>query len=160
MLQSTAHRDGFAVHSLAYYQHAYDLFHPSGMCELLMAESEGQPLAALMVFMRGARAWYVYGGSTDLLREKMPNYLLQWEAMRWARERGCTEYDLWGVPDEDEAVLEEGFADRQRRPVGRVPVQTRLWRVRYTAPRHPWIESSVRCCIACTCSSQPAGLLA
>jgi lipid II:glycine glycyltransferase (peptidoglycan interpeptide bridge formation enzyme) len=42
----------------------------------------------------------------------MPNYLLQWEAMRWARSRGCEEYDLWGVPDEDEPTLEAGFAGR------------------------------------------------
>ncbi len=112
MLQATGARDGFAVHSLDYYQRAYELFHEGGNCELLAAESEGQPLAALMVFRRGARAWYVYGGSTELQREKMPNYLLQWEAMRWAKEGGCTEYDLWGVPDVDEAVLERGFADR------------------------------------------------
>jgi len=25
---------------------------------------------------------------------------LQWAAMRWARDRGCTRYDLWGIPDE------------------------------------------------------------
>jgi lipid II:glycine glycyltransferase (peptidoglycan interpeptide bridge formation enzyme) len=29
----------------------------------------------------------------------MPNHLLQWEAMRWARERGCAVYDMWGAPD-------------------------------------------------------------
>ncbi|HET6846963.1 MAG TPA: peptidoglycan bridge formation glycyltransferase FemA/FemB family protein, partial [Anaerolineales bacterium] len=80
MLQATAIRDGFAVHSRAYYADAYAHFHPSGMCELLLAEADGQPLAALMVFARGPRAWYVYGGSSDLQREKMPNYLLQWEA--------------------------------------------------------------------------------
>ena len=29
----------------------------------------------------------------------MPAYSVQWAAMMWAKERGCTEYDLWGVPD-------------------------------------------------------------
>jgi lipid II:glycine glycyltransferase (peptidoglycan interpeptide bridge formation enzyme) len=33
-------------------------------------------------------------------REKMPNYLLQWAAMRWAKDKGCATYDLWGAPDE------------------------------------------------------------
>jgi lipid II:glycine glycyltransferase (peptidoglycan interpeptide bridge formation enzyme) len=42
----------------------------------------------------------------------MPTYLLQWEAMRWAAQCGCTEYDLWGIPDQDEAALEEGFTTR------------------------------------------------
>jgi lipid II:glycine glycyltransferase (peptidoglycan interpeptide bridge formation enzyme) len=113
MLVTTGRRDGFAVHATKYYERAYDLFHPQGQCELLAAEFEGRPLAALMVFARGRRAWYVYGGSTDRERERMPNYLLQWEAMRWARHRGCEEYDLWGVPDEDEAILEAGFEERQ-----------------------------------------------
>jgi lipid II:glycine glycyltransferase (peptidoglycan interpeptide bridge formation enzyme) len=30
----------------------------------------------------------------------MPNHLLQWEALRWARSQGCTVYDWWGAPDE------------------------------------------------------------
>jgi lipid II:glycine glycyltransferase (peptidoglycan interpeptide bridge formation enzyme) len=112
ILMTTGRRDGFAVHSSAYYKSAYDLFRPAGMCEVLVAEYEGQPLAALMVFARGRRAWYVYGGSTDSQRERMPNHLLQWEAMRWAKSRGCNEYDLWGVPDEDEQALEAGFGAR------------------------------------------------
>ncbi len=30
----------------------------------------------------------------------MPNHALQWAAMLWAKERRCTSYDLWGIPDE------------------------------------------------------------
>lgn len=112
MLQVTGKRDGFGVHSLAYYQRAYELFHPAGSCELLMAEYKDQPLAALMVFAHGRRAWYVYGASSDEQRNRMPTYLLQWEAMRWAKARGCQEYDLWGVPDEDEPKLEAEFESR------------------------------------------------
>ncbi len=112
MMQVTGGRDGFGVHSLAYYRRAYELFHPTGMTELLVTEYEGKPLAALMVFARGRRAWYVYGASNDQERNRMPTYLLQWEAMRWARSHGCTEYDLWGVPDEDEPKLEAEFEAR------------------------------------------------
>ncbi len=112
MIQITGGRDGFGVHSLEYYRRAYELFHPTGVCELLVAEFENKPLAALMVFARGRRAWYVYGASNDEERNRMPTYLLQWEAMRWAKARGCEEYDLWGVPDEDEATLESQFEKR------------------------------------------------
>ena len=91
---------------------AYDLFHPHGMCELLIAEYQGTPLAGLMVFNRGLHAWYLYGASASDHRDRMPTYLLQWEAIRWARDRGCLEYDLWGVPDENEAALEANFTDR------------------------------------------------
>lgn len=112
MVAVTGQRDGFGVHNLAYYQRIYDLFHPHGKCELLQAEYEGQPLAALMVFTQGNRAWYLYGASNNLERNRMPTYLLQWEALRWVRAQGCTEYDLWGVPDEDEEVLEADFMNR------------------------------------------------
>jgi peptidoglycan pentaglycine glycine transferase (the first glycine) len=108
----TGQRDRFGVHSLAYYRRAYDLFHQRGQVELLIAEYEGSPLAGLMVFAQGQRAWYFYGASNDAERSRMPTYLLQWEAMRWAAGRGCTEYDLWGVPDEDEEVLEAQFEQR------------------------------------------------
>jgi peptidoglycan pentaglycine glycine transferase (the first glycine) len=112
MMLVTGGRDGFGVHSLEYYQRAYELFHPTGMAELLVAEYEGRPLAALMVFARGRRSWYVYGASNDQERNRMPTYLLQWEAMRWARSKGAKEYDLWGVPDEGEETLEAHFTER------------------------------------------------
>jgi lipid II:glycine glycyltransferase (peptidoglycan interpeptide bridge formation enzyme) len=112
MITVTSGRDGFGVHALEYYSRAYELFHPKGICELLVAEYEDKPLAALMVFAHGRRAWYVYGASNDLERNRMPAYLLQWEAIRWAKARGCAEYDLWGVPDENEDVLEANFETR------------------------------------------------
>jgi lipid II:glycine glycyltransferase (peptidoglycan interpeptide bridge formation enzyme) len=113
LIKMTGGRDGFSVHSLEYYERVYNLFHPAGMAELLVAEFEGKPLAALMVFSRGIRSWYLYGASSDEERNRMPAYLLQWEAMRWAKSKGAEEYDLWGVPDEDENVLESQFDSRQ-----------------------------------------------
>lgn len=112
MLLVTGGRDAFGVHTLEYYRRAYELFQPAGTVELLVAEFEGRPLAALMVFRHGKRAWYVYGASNDEERNRMPAYLLQWEAMRWAKTQGCEEYDLWGVPDEEESALEAGFETR------------------------------------------------
>jgi len=35
-------------------------------------------------FLFCGRAYYVYGMSREAHREKMPNYLLQWEAMKRA----------------------------------------------------------------------------
>jgi len=113
MLLLTGGRDRFGVHSLDYYQRAYDLMHPRQMCEILLAEYEGKPLAALFVARNGNRAYYLYGASTEEERNRMPTYLLQWEAMKWAKGYGCEEYDLWGVPDEDEKTLEGNFEKRQ-----------------------------------------------
>lgn len=112
MMLATGGRDGFGVHSLEYYRRAYELLHPKQMGELLLAEFEGRPLAALFVAGNGKRAYYLYGASTDEERNRMPTYLLQWEALRWAKARGCQHYDLWGVPDEEEAALEANFEQR------------------------------------------------
>jgi len=112
MMLLTGGRDGFGVHSLEYYKRAYELMHSKQMCELLLAEYEGKALAALFVARNGNRAYYLYGASTDEERNRMPTYLLQWEAMKWAKACGCEEYDLWGVPDETEATLEATFEAR------------------------------------------------
>ncbi len=108
----TGERDSFGVHSLEYYQRVYDLFKPQDKVELLSATYAGELLAALMVFRQAERAWYFYGASSNAERNRMPTYLLQWQAMTWAAEYGCRIYDLWGVPDVDEDRLEGEFAGR------------------------------------------------
>ncbi|NLE75164.1 MAG: peptidoglycan bridge formation glycyltransferase FemA/FemB family protein [Chloroflexi bacterium] len=100
LMQTTAARDGFPVHASAYYEEAYRLFVPSGWAQVLLAYGEEGLLGGLMVFAFGPTAWYMYGASADVGRQRMPNHLLQWEAMQWARSRGCRTYDLWGIPDE------------------------------------------------------------
>lgn len=112
LMQETSERDEFVVHEKTYYQKAYELFQPRGYCELLVAEYQNEPLAGLMVFAYHDRSWYLYGASSNLHRYRMPTYLIQWEAMRWAKSRGCHEYDLWGVPDEDLESLEQQFTHR------------------------------------------------
>jgi peptidoglycan pentaglycine glycine transferase (the first glycine) len=99
MYAETSLRDGFVIRDRAYYEHTWGVFLNDGLVDILIAEVEGQPVAAIMVFRFAKKAWYLYGMSRDLHREKMPNYLLQWEAIRRARAEGCLVYDLWGAPD-------------------------------------------------------------
>lgn len=113
IMQTTGERDQFGVHHPSYYQKAFDLFSARNDCVLLMAEYEGQPLAGLIVFAQGSRAFYFYGASSNAERNRMPAYLLQFHAMRWAAARGCLAYDLWGIPDMDEEELERQFAGRE-----------------------------------------------
>lgn len=112
LMQTTGMRDSFGVHTASYYQAAYELFRPHGQCELFIAEYQGQPLAGVMTFALGSRAWYFYGASSNEERQRMAPYLVQWAAITWARAWGATEYDLWGVPDEEEATLEAQFETR------------------------------------------------
>lgn len=102
MYAETSVRDGFVIRDEGYYQTVWNTFINSNdpHCEPLIAEVNGEAVAALFVFYFGGRAYYVYGMSRDLHREKMPAYLLQWEAIKRAKARGCRVYDLWGAPDE------------------------------------------------------------
>lgn len=112
LMLETGRRDAFGIHTEAYYRKALLQFQPKGQVALLLAEVEGDVVAALMVFALGARAWYFYGASSDRHRERMPTYALQWAAIGWAKCQGCRTYDLWGIPDVDEATLEAEFATR------------------------------------------------
>jgi len=108
----TGERDEFGTHSAEYYKMAYNLFAPDHAA-LFLASYEGTDVAGLMAFALGDRAWYFYGASSDVERNRMQTYGIQLEAIRWAKEKGCTEYDLWGIPDADETTLEEQFQHRQ-----------------------------------------------
>jgi peptidoglycan pentaglycine glycine transferase (the first glycine) len=101
MYAETSLRDGFVIRDEAYYKTVWNLFMKAGepACEPLIADVNGEPVAAIFVFYFAGRAYYVYGMSRDKHREKMPAYLLQWEAMKRAKLKGCTVYDLWGAPD-------------------------------------------------------------
>ncbi len=96
----TGERDHFLTRPAAYYERAWRDFMQAGLAHVLIAESEGAALAAVILFHFGRKCWYFYGASSDEQREKMPNYALQWEAMRWAKAQGYTIYDMWGAPDE------------------------------------------------------------
>lgn len=99
MYDETAQRDGFIIRPALYYRDAWGSFVEAGLGQPLIAEVDGQAVAGLILFRFAQCAYYFYGMSRDLHRDKMPNYLLQWEAMRWARAAGCATYDLWGAPD-------------------------------------------------------------
>ncbi len=100
MYDETAQRDQFIIRPMDYYRDAWGSFIRSGLAQPLIAEVEGQGVAGLIVFRFADRAWYMYGMSRNVHRDLMPNHLLQWEAMRWAKAQGCAVYDLWGAPDE------------------------------------------------------------
>ena len=99
MYAETALRDNFVIRSKEYYFHVWHLFFESELLTPLIASVNGNDIAALMLFHFGETAWYVYGMSRDSHRNLMPTYLLQWQAILTAKEKGCTVYDLWGAPD-------------------------------------------------------------
>ncbi len=101
LLQSTSIRDGFSIHTLNYYLRAWQIFAPRNQARLFLADYDGQLLAGIFVGLVAKQAIYLYGASSNEQRQRMPNYLLQWEAIRWAKQEGATTYDFWGIPETD-----------------------------------------------------------
>ena len=99
MYLETSIRDGFIIRPKEYYIDVWSEFIEAKMAVPLIAEVEGEMVAGLLLFHFGNRSWYLYGMSTGKHREKMPNYLLQWKAIKFSKELGCSVYDLWGAPD-------------------------------------------------------------
>jgi serine/alanine adding enzyme len=112
IMEATGARQEFGIHSRAYYRDAMQLFGESA--RLLLAEHDGAVVAAFLVFAWGGEAQYMYSGSTDAGLKAGANHLLQWHAIRWARERGARIYDLWGVPDAFGRMATAGDSERAR----------------------------------------------
>lgn len=100
MYAETANRDVFVIRNETYYQALWQTFAQANMLDAFIAETGGEMVAAIVVLHFGGWAWYMHGMSSAAHREKMPNYLLQWEAIRWLKTQGVHDYDLWGAPDE------------------------------------------------------------
>ena len=153
MYAETSVRDGFVIRDEGYYQTVWRLFmsnvegqrsstvygQPSAVP--LIAEVDNEPVAGIFLFMFAGRAYYVYGMSRDAHREKMPTYLLQWEAMKRAKAAGCAVYDLWGAPetfDESDSMwgvyrFKEGLGGRVVRALGAWDyAPNRLWYKMYS----------------------------
>jgi lipid II:glycine glycyltransferase (peptidoglycan interpeptide bridge formation enzyme) len=99
MYAETAVRDGFVIRHETYYTDLWSEFMQAGMAKALIAEVEDQPVGGLVLFYFAGVSRYMFGMSTEKARERMPNYLLQWEAMRLSKTLGCHTYDMWGAPD-------------------------------------------------------------
>ncbi len=99
MKHTSERKEGYSLRRSRDYLYAVTrCMYDTGQGRLFFARHEGTPLAGIYVFTFGEKYWYMYGASGDEKRNLKPNYLLQWEVMRWAKERGLTHYDMVGVP--------------------------------------------------------------
>lgn len=98
LLEETAARDSFLIRGYSYYEDFYDLLVPDGLAELAIVRHEEEAIAGALLFRLKDKAWYIYGASANNKRNLMPNYLMQWRMIQWAKKEGCAIYDFRGVP--------------------------------------------------------------
>jgi len=97
LTKQTAKRDGFSSHHKEHYKKMFEILKEDGTMKLFLAEYDHKIIAANLVSFFGQVGTYLHGASSDMYRETMAPYLLQWEAINEARILGCQYYDFGGV---------------------------------------------------------------
>lgn len=101
LYRETCARKGIVLHDASCFSTVLDTCRGEtgspGAAEMLVAEYCDKPLAAMFIAYSAGRATYLYGASSSSGREYMASYALQWAAMIRAQNRGCSEYDMFGV---------------------------------------------------------------
>ncbi len=99
ILSKTGNRDGFGVHPKSYYEKMLSSL--AGHVQLLLANYEGKVIAGGIFVYLDEWGIYYYGASDNEYRNVMAPYLVQWEAIKEAKKRGCKHYDFLGIAPEN-----------------------------------------------------------
>ena len=97
MLIATTERKSFEYHTASYYRAMWRLF--GDAARLYLGEWKGEVVAASLVLAWGETGLYLFAGSTRAGLDSRAGHLLQWHAIRWAKERGAKTWDFWGIAD-------------------------------------------------------------
>jgi len=101
LYKETAKRNGLYLNEIKYFKailtaRAENTKSPADVIYLI-AEADDKPLAAMFLIISGNRGSYLYGASSSENRNYMATYGLQWEAIKISKEKGCREYDMFGI---------------------------------------------------------------
>ncbi|MFH0792353.1 MAG: peptidoglycan bridge formation glycyltransferase FemA/FemB family protein [bacterium] len=92
-------RQRFVPFSISYLTKEFQAFAPDNNVSLFFGRVDGEIAAGSFVVFCGNTAYYHHAIS-DLKYAKLSTpYLLQWEAIKEAKRRGCRIYDFWGFVD-------------------------------------------------------------
>ncbi|MGM0621131.1 MAG: lipid II:glycine glycyltransferase FemX [Bacteroidota bacterium] len=100
LYRETSMRNGITLHPKENFYDFFEIQKNAGKdidTHLLMADYEGEFLAAMFLVLSKKRGTYLYGASSANRRNLMATYAVQWEGIRLAQEAGCEEYDMFGA---------------------------------------------------------------
>lgn len=99
LLSETAKRQHYFVHPREYYQKLWEMFSEKGLVHLLIAEKNGEPLTAWMLFTYEGVLYYPFGGSSEKQKNLQHSLAVAWEAIRLGQQKGCKLFDMWGAAE-------------------------------------------------------------
>lgn len=97
--EKVAKRHKFVSFSLKSVKNEFKVFLKDKEAILLFGKYRGEITAsALLIFWSGIGFYHQAASDSKYAKFSIP-YLLQWEAIKEAKKRGCTVYDFWGYVD-------------------------------------------------------------
>lgn len=118
LYQATAERQKFVPFSKSYLERELKVFGQHDMVRIFLAEYDGEPIAGAIIIFTAHEAFYHQGASASIANKLNAAYLLQWEAIKLAKQRGCQKYNFWGISPLDQpkhpwaglSLFKQGFA--------------------------------------------------
>lgn len=96
MHEEVSSRQKFTPFSIKYLTNEFSTFLKDDEILLLFGKYKGEIAAASFVVFWSGIGFYHHAASLPKFSKHSIPYLLQWEAIKEAKKRGCTLYDFWG----------------------------------------------------------------
>ncbi len=95
--EETGKRQHFVIYNKKYIENEFDTFLKNNEALLFLGKYKGETaVVAMFIFWQGA-CYYHHSGSLPKFNKFPVSYLLQWEAIKEAKQRGCLIYNFWGI---------------------------------------------------------------
>jgi len=116
LMQNTAKRNGFFLHSKKYYQDIFSILPTIHNAFLVVTMCEHEVLTVNMYIPYGDSVYYIFGASSDSQKNKMPTYAGHWRGIFHVRSLGYVYYNFGGIQDplEKDTSLQSLTAYKQK----------------------------------------------
>ena len=100
LYQETKERHHFAPFLLDYLESQFLAFQSDHQIVIFLGKYKGEIVSSAIIVFWSGRGFYHHGASSQKFSKIPVSYLLQWEAIKEAKRRGCKIYNFWGIaPD-------------------------------------------------------------
>ncbi len=128
LLSRVAGRNHITVHSDQYFRTQAETLFPLGAATLYIAELEGTPIAAALVYDSSDTRTYAHAAADDAHRKLSAGTALVGQMILDAKDAGLKEFDLYGIaPSDDPAHPWAGFTRFKKSFGGREVTYPGAW---------------------------------
>jgi len=97
LYQEVADRHHFSPFSLNYLKNEFSAFSSDNQISIFFGKCQNEIISS-GIFIFWQKIGFYHHGASSLKYPKIPaSYLLQWEAIREAKRRGCQIFNFWGI---------------------------------------------------------------